>query len=193
MGEGHVFSLSTGGKGEGGTYSKVPTPCQGTYPPVQVRMGEGVPQGTYPCQGTYPLPPRYLPLPHPGQDGGRGTPGYLPPCQGTYPSPILTWTSGRYPGVPPPPTKVPTPPCRSGWGEGVPQGTYPLPRYLPFPPPGIGQHMEYVIRCGRYASCVDFLVFCIFLKIVICSNPGVLPLQHGHNRQDIATNARQRT
>ena len=25
------------------------------------------------------------------------------------------------------------------------------PRYLP---PGIGQQMEYLIRCGRYASCV---------------------------------------
>ena len=98
-----------------------------------------------------PHPPRYLPLtkvptpPHPSQDGGGGTPMYLPPA------------------------KVPPPPCRSGRGRGYPKVLNPPPtpiqvwmggglfvwtlRYLP-PTPGIGQHMEYLIRCGRYASCV---------------------------------------
>ena len=64
---GYLPSLSRSGWGG---YPKIPTPDQGTYPPVQVRM-RGVPQGTYPQQGTYP--------PCPGQDGG-GVP------QGTYPS-----------------------------------------------------------------------------------------------------------
>ena len=82
-------------------------------------------------QGTYPL--AKVGTPCPGQNGGEGVP------QGTYP-----------------PAKVGTPqPGQDGW-----RGT---PRYLtlpptkvgtPPPPPGIGQHMEYLIRCGRYASCV---------------------------------------
>ena len=142
MGEGNVFSLSTGGEA---TYPKVPSPGQVRtrggggvgYPKVpthiQVRMGEGVSQGTY--------PPTKVPTPHQaGQDKGRGS------LQGTYPS-----------------AKVPTTLSRSGWG-GVPQGTYPPiqvrtggRRYpkVPTPPPhpGIVQHMEYLIRCGRYASC----------------------------------------
>ena len=44
------------------------------------------------------------------------------------------------------------PPARWGGGEGLPQGTYP-PAKVPIPP-GIGQHMEYLIRHGQYASCV---------------------------------------
>ena len=80
MGEGNVLSLSIGGRGEG-------VPSQGTYPPakvptsakvptltIQVRMGEGIPQGTF-------SPTRYL-LPRPGQDGG-GVPQstYHPPAK----------------------------------------------------------------------------------------------------------------
>ena len=94
--------------------------------------------------------PRYLtPLPKylsswPGLMGG--TPRYLPPKLPTSPGQVQM--GGRYLGVPPSPaTKVPTPPARSGY---LP----PNPRYLPPPPPGIGQHMEYLIRRGRYASCV---------------------------------------
>ena len=85
-------------------------------------------------------------VPRPGPDGGRGgTPRYLPPAKVGTPSPTV---------------KVGTPPpVRSGRREGVPQGTY-TPgqgRYSPSQgrsPPGIGQHMEYLIHCGRYASCV---------------------------------------
>ena len=56
-------------QGGGGTYSRVPTPLSrsgwgGGLPPVQVRMGVGVPQGTSPWPRYLPLPwPRYLPPP----------------------------------------------------------------------------------------------------------------------------------
>ena len=125
-----------------GTYLKVPTPPhQGTYP--SSRSGQGVPQGTYPCgQGTYPPSQS-------GQDGG-GTPRYQ------LPTPSRSGWGRGYPKVPThPPAKVPTP-----TGEGGGRST---PRYLPPPPPakvpsppppGIGQHVEYLIRWGRYASCV---------------------------------------
>ena len=82
--------------------SKVPTPQPRYLPPGQVRMGGGVPQGTYPPQprylhpqpgqdGVYPkvsIPwPRYLPLPQPFQVGGVGTPRYLlPPAK--VPTPL---------------------------------------------------------------------------------------------------------
>ena len=80
-------------------------------------------------------------------------PRYLPPVQ------VKT---GRGQGVPQgtyPMAKVPTPLSRSGWGGGYPKVTSPLakvptlgPRYLPLP--RIGQHMEYLKRRGRYDSCV---------------------------------------
>ena len=81
--------------GWGRGYPKVPTrpprylpPRQGTYPPGQVRMGGGVPQGTY--------PPAKLTTPPPGQDGG--TPSYLPP---TAKVPTLHQVrTGGYPKVP---------------------------------------------------------------------------------------------
>ena len=60
----------------GEVYPKVPTPSSTKVPtplPIQVRMGEGVPQGTYSMsrsgrregvpQGTYTPLPRYLPPP----------------------------------------------------------------------------------------------------------------------------------
>ena len=74
--------------------------------------------------------PRYLPpwprylYPIQVRMGGGGTPRYLPPVP--------------HPG--------------QEWGRGYP---LPWPRYLPpHPPTRIGQHMEYLIRCGQYASCV---------------------------------------
>ena len=85
MGEGNVFSLSTG-EGGGGTprylppvkvrieegYPKVPTPWpRGTYPPCRSGWGRGYLKVPTPW-------PRYLPF-HTGQDGG------VP--QGTYPPP----------------------------------------------------------------------------------------------------------
>ena len=101
------------------------------YRCLSVNREEGVPQGTYtPGKGTHPPP-------QPGLMG-EGVP------QGTYPLPPTRSDRGGDP-------KVPTPH----------QGTYPLarsdggrrvyPRYLP---PRTGQHMEYLIRRGRYASCV---------------------------------------
>ena len=65
MGESNVFSLST--EGMGGTCPKVPLPSQ-------VRMGEGV------RQGTYPPPPAMVPTP--SRSGLGGIPKYLPPPPG---------------------------------------------------------------------------------------------------------------
>ena len=146
-----MFVCPHRGKGRG--YPKVPTPHPG-------QDGGGVPQGTYdPVQGTdppsrsgwggggYPKVPMTLskvPTPCPGQDGG------VPPIQGTYP--LLSrsgWGGGGVPQGTYPPSKVPTPPSK------VPT---PHPRYLSLlskvPTPRIGQHMEYFICCGRYASCI---------------------------------------
>ena len=48
--------------------------------------------------------------------------------------------------------------ARSRWG-GTPE--YPLPGMgYPLPPPGTGQQMEYLIRRGRYASCVQAGLSC---------------------------------
>ena len=111
-------------------------------------MGEGVPQST--------CPPARVPPLQPGQDGGKGYrkvpnpparsgqgvlqgiylpwPRYLPPSTGQV------RMGGRgYPKVPTSlPSKVPNPPppARSGWTEGVPQGTSPLPAKVPTPWPG---------------------------------------------------------
>ena len=138
MGEGNVFNLSTGGQ------DGVP---QGTYPPnprylppIQVRMGEGYPKVPPPAK--VPTPPSRS-----GQ-GWRGTPRYLPPVQVRVPQGTYT-----------PPAKVPTPhpgPDREG-DRGYPKvpTARPLPRYLHPPPSGIGQHIQYLICCGRYASCVQ--------------------------------------
>ena len=70
------------------------------------------------------------------------------PVQGTYPPGQGTYPPAKVPT--PLPSKVPTP--LQGTYSPI-QGTYlaPPPRYLS---PRIGQHMEYFIRCGRYASCV---------------------------------------
>ena len=90
------------------------------------------------------------------------SPRYLSSLPSKVPTPLPGPNGGGegYPKVPTPtpcprylpPSKVPTP-------SKVPMGRR-YPRYLPPvqgtypPPPRIGQHMEYLIRCGRYASCV---------------------------------------
>ena len=144
------------GVGEGVPQGTYPLPRYLPPPPIQVRMGERVPQGNN-------NPPRYLPLPlsRSGWGGGlgRGTSRYLPPCQGTYPPPHPGQDGG---GVTPrylPPAKVPTPSLIQVRMWGADKGG--TPRYLPppssqgtYPHPGIGEHMEYLIRCGQYASCV---------------------------------------
>ena len=105
------------------------------------------------------LPPwlRYLPPPGPDEGGRRGTMGEGIP-QGTYPpAKVPVGTPGQVPirkgkGYP----KVPTPqprylslsPARSQWWEVYPKVPTPLTK-LPTPSPGIGQQMEYLIRCGR--------------------------------------------
>ena len=63
--------------------------------------------------------------------------------EGGYPSQVQMG-GGGYPKVGTP-AKVGTHSVRSGWG--VFQGRY-------TPGPGIGQLMEYLLRCGRYSSCV---------------------------------------
>ena len=153
-------SRSGGGRG---TPRHLP-PHPSTYPPSRSGWGEKYPKG---------------PTPHPGQDGGRGYPKVPTPlpCQGTYPHPGQEGEG--YPKVPTAhrgQDSIPTgqdraggtprylstrrqgtyPPSRSGRGkEGVPKVPTPYPpAKVPAPPPWVGQHMEYLIRCGRYASCV---------------------------------------
>ena len=79
-----------------------------------------------------------------------------------------TWGRG-YPKVPIPQPRY-LPPSQVQMGGG---GT---PRYLPPPgpgtyPPGMGQHMEYLIRCGRYASCLHAgeLSCCGIMLVLYCS------------------------
>ena len=126
------------------------------------------------------LQPSYRPHPKDGGGGkvmfsvcSQGGGGDIP--QGTYPTGQSTYTpshvrmgvsQGTYPLA-----KVPTPPpARSGQeGWGTLRYLPPWPRYLPPTWPGqdgrrgypkvptsprIGQHMKYLISCGRYTSCV---------------------------------------
>ena len=136
-----------------GGYPKVPTPLsQGTYPPPgQVPTGEG---GT---QGTSPL--AKVPNPPPARFQWGGAPRYLPPCQGTYPP---------RPGP-------------DGGARGTPRYLPPpTPAKVPCPPTGIGQHMEYLIRRGRYASCVhaerlfSLILFILITKFFCSTLPDVL-------------------
>ena len=121
-----LFLLSVN-RGEGEGYLP---PSQGTYPRSRSGWGRGHPKVANPMAK--------VATPHPGQDGG--TPRYLPPVQ-----------------------------VRMAGRGGVPQSTYPhpgqdggggTPRYLTPPSQGtyptlwIGQHMEYLIHCGWYASCI---------------------------------------
>ena len=64
-----------------------------------------------------------------------------------YPNQVrMGYPLSRY-GVPPSPTRDGVPHSQ-GWG------TLPARMGLPPPPPRLGQQMEYLIRGGRYASCV---------------------------------------
>ena len=91
------------------------------------RMGEGSSFSLLVCpreegRGYLPWPgPRYQP-PTQIRMWGGDTPRYLPHQSGGTPR-YLT-----------PLAKVPTPSPRSGWGEGVSQGAYPWPKYLPLQP-----------------------------------------------------------
>ena len=101
-----------------------------------------------------PTPSPQVPTPPARSDGGRGTPRYLPPPKGTYPPPARSDGGGgneRY--LPPWPRHLP--PARSDGGGGTPRYLPPLPGQGTYPPPPrTGQHMEYLIRRGRHASCV---------------------------------------
>ena len=134
--EGYVFTgacLLTPGEGYP---SQVPTANGGKgtqryIPPSQVQMGgEGTPRYLPSIQvktGGYPKVPKGTQRyipPSQVQMGGEGTPRYLPSIQ------VKT---GGYPKVPTPGQGIYAPPAR---------------------PDGIGQHMEYLIRRSRYASCV---------------------------------------
>ena len=121
--------------------------------------GSGYPPrgGTWP--GTPPPPPGGYPDPPPG--GTRTPPG------GTWPGtpPGGTRTPGGYLTRYPPRGVVPRPPL-GGYLTGYPpwqsfRGGYPDPPwggYLTgYPPRGgtqLGQHSEYLLHSGRYASCV---------------------------------------
>ena len=90
----------------------------------------------YPSQGT----PTWG-TPQLGED--RGYPSQGMPAHGT---PLGQVRMGG--GVPQPGGHLPGVPPQPGEDRGVPQ-----PEGAP-PPPGTGQHMEYLISGGRYASCV---------------------------------------
>ena len=107
---------------------------------------------------------------HRGGGGVRGVPDRVPPRGG--------YLTGYPPGgVPGPPGGVPRPPQggypdppRGGFLTGYPPGGYPdppggVPDWVPprgvpdqvLPPGGgtqLGQHSEYLLHSGRYASCV---------------------------------------
>ena len=119
--------------------------------PGQVPMGGGdTPRYLSPPPAKVPtLPPDQV------QTGGGGTPRYLTPPPTKVPTPtIQVQIGGR--GYPKVPTPQPGPDRRYCTPRYLTtsQGTYPppRPRYLPPPPPP--RDMEYLIRRGRYASCV---------------------------------------
>ena len=129
-------SVHTGGWRGGGT----PSPSHNTSTPMSFLVG-----------GT-PSPSHNI------STGPMSFPG------GGYPSDWSQVRMGGYPMMGYSPSRDGVlPQSRSGWGEGVPPiqgwGT-PLARSgRGFPPPNgvppwIGQQMEYLIRRGRYASCV---------------------------------------
>ena len=107
-----------------------------------------------------PRPGQDSGVPHPGQDGG----GY--PIQvrmGGYPSHVRMgggYSSQVRIGVPQlrkgyPHTKMGYPlPGQDGGCTPARDGVPPPPPIQRWGPPKIGQQMEYVIRSGRYASCV---------------------------------------
>ena len=120
--------------------------------------GLGVPclvqPGVYPCQG----------VPWPGPAGK----GY--PCQGVpHPWPGHTWGTPHLDlaSIPPNPRLDggTPPPTGTDWVTHPPAG-------VPSPPPGTGQQMEYLIRRGRYTSCVHAGgLSCFFCMCRTCSYP----------------------
>ena len=114
-------------------------------PSVCPHLGGGVPQpgpdgGVYPSQGDTPL---WVPPVGPGHGGTPA--GGVPHLR--YP---LSDLAGGYP-------TLGTPPVGPGWGVPLLGGT---PPRVPLPSIGPGRggggvpDMEYLIRRGRYASCV---------------------------------------
>ena len=99
--------------------------------------------------------PRYLtPPPQPGQDGGEVPQGTYPPPQPGYLPPSQVTTVGRGTQNTYAPAKVSIPPPDQVRGEGYPKvPTLPQAK-VGTPSPRIGQHMEYLIHCGQYASCI---------------------------------------
>ena len=89
--------------------------------------------------------PKVPPPPHSQVRTGGVPQGTYPPAK--VPTPQPGQDGGGYP-------KVPTPqPNQDGAYSKVPTPLAKVPNPPP-PPPRIGQHMEYLIRCGRYASYV---------------------------------------
>ena len=117
------------------------------------RLGEGNVFSLFTPGGTPTRSRRGRWVPQPGPDWGGvpwpGPDGGVP--QVRYPPDRSGWGGVPRPGPDRGYPKVGTPlPGQDGGGYpniGTPQGRYP-------PPPEIGPHMEYLIRCGQYASCV---------------------------------------
>ena len=168
-GEGNVFSLSTPGGGGGGGYP---------YPIMLCNISQNA-LGQPPGGGGYPYPIMLCNISQNvmGQPlGGVGYParssqGGYPGRGGTLPGPAgggylvgegVPWWGGTL-GVP----RSGTPPARSAGGvpwQGVPWWGSTQVRYPPgqvsqggYPAGGVprsGQHSEYLLHGGRYASCV---------------------------------------
>ena len=137
--------------------------------PARSSRGRGVPQ---------PGPAQGIPLPGEGEYlllGGRCTPPQVPPHQ--------TWSGYPLPGRPH--LTSCTPPLsdlaggRPPAGRGVPPARGRGTPTLGIPPIGPGRgvphfwkHMEYLIRRGRYASCVragglSCYAFCFWKKTIV--------------------------
>ena len=160
------------GNPRGGTWLGTPQgsgyPRGGTWPGTP--PGVWVPPGGY-LTGYPPgvrVPPRGVPDWVPPQ-GGLGTPGGVRVPPGGY---LTGYLPGGVPGPAPPPprggTQTPTPPGRGG-------------TRTPPPPPGggtqLGQHREYLLHSGRYASCVHAggLSCCLIncSDLMFCQCPAV--------------------
>ena len=162
---GNIFSLSVSSHlGRGGGGYPIPGPGGGEYPIPG--LGGGTP--TQVQAGGYPIPGPGGGVPHPrsrGHPPGRGTP-----------------QQGAPPGV--------HPPCR-GPAWGTPPGRGGLPGVPPPPPPQQEQHSVYLLRGGRYASCVQagglscyvFFSFLGLSKVYIYSGITYLQKKKKKNQQ----------
>ena len=137
---------------------RVPQPGPtGGYPGQVQMMGGGTPRYLPPPvqvrmgQRGYPkVPTRYAKVhtPHPGQD--EGYPKVSTPCQGTYPHPGQDGVEGVPQGTYPLPRYLP--PSRSGWGGGGTPRYLLLPRYLSPNPGQDGGHSQDTYPLPRYLS-----------------------------------------